>query len=74
MPIAFSQMKDELRPHKKARARAARLLQQMVREFGRPVYAVADRNEPTSQKLLEKLGFKPLGREHQDGPMMVHGV
>ena len=74
LPVVFSQMKDELRAHKRAKAKAARLLQNMARQHGRTVYAVADRKEPTSQKLLAKLGFVPTGQEHPDGPWMIYGT
>ena len=71
VPVAFSQMKDPMRPFIKAKARAARLLEKYIDDMRIPVYATADPNEPTSGKLLEKLGFQPTGVESGYGEMLV---
>ena len=71
IPVAFSQMKDPMRPFIKAKARAARLLEKYIDDMRIPVYATADPNEPTSGKLLEKLGFQPTGIEIEQGELLM---
>jgi len=61
MPIAFSEFKETMRPHKKAIAKACRMLTKFFDELRVPVYAVACDTEPTAGYLLAKLGFKPIG-------------
>lgn len=67
-PVAFSEMKDEMRPRRKDKARAVRVLEQLIKAQKSPVFAVAV--EPTSVPLLTKLGFALTGREEPAGPVM----
>ena len=60
-PIAFSEMRPAMRTHRKAIAKACRMLMQFLNQIGGPVYAVACPTEPTAPRLLAKLGFKPTG-------------
>jgi len=71
LPIAFSQMKDGMRPYKKARAKAARLMDRFISDMGIAVYATVDPNEPTSPGLLAKLGFVPTGEITEHGELLV---
>jgi hypothetical protein len=61
VPIAFSDLRPELRAHKKILAKGCRIVQRLIEELGRPVYAVACDKEPTAPYLLAKLGFRPTG-------------
>ena len=56
----FSTMNDAARGHKRLLVRAARMVQQMVREVRAPVFAVCSDKEPTAPGLLSALGFKPF--------------
>lgn len=73
MPIAFSEMTDELRVRRRDCARCYRALEPLLRGFGGVLYAVAC--EPSSRPLLKRLGFREagavvaFGRAH--GPLMV---
>lgn len=67
----FSAYKPEMAPFRKARARAVRLLLQLVDTYPEPVYAVRDENEPTAATLLPKLGFVPSGEEANGQPVLV---
>lgn len=67
-PVAFSEMKDEMRPRTKDKARAVRVLQRLIETYRSPVFAVAA--EPTSVPLLTKLGFTLTGRQEPAGPVM----
>lgn len=69
--VAFSEMKDEMRPFIKARARAARLLVNFADRLGVSVHAVEDPNEPTSPGLLKKLGFEKTGAVTDMGELLV---
>lgn len=69
--IAFSEMKPALRPYKKALVKACRMFQQLVAGLHRPVYAVADQNEPTAPYLLIKLGFRPTGIVGPQGEVLM---
>jgi hypothetical protein len=69
--VVFTSMREEMKRHKKAVAKGCRLMMDMVKEAGRPVYAVADPNEPTAEKLLAKLGFEPTGLSGSDGETLV---
>lgn len=71
VPIVFTQMKDPMRKFIKARARAVRLMVGMMDSLKMPVYATADKMEPTSEKLLAKLGFVPTGIETEHGELLV---
>jgi hypothetical protein len=68
--VAFSEMKDEMRPHLKARARAVRVMERLLDSYSAPILAVANPDEPTSAGLLRKLGFKDLGVSTQRGPVL----
>ena len=68
-PFAFSEMKDEMRPRLKDKARAVRLLEDLIATYKTPVFAVA--GEPTSDGLLRKLGFERTGQMAPSGPVMV---
>lgn len=67
-PVAFSEMKDEMRPRTKDKARAVRVLERLIAAYRCPVFAVAA--EPTSVLLLTKLGFSLTGQEAATGPVM----
>ncbi len=67
-PVAFSEMKDEMRPRLKDKARAVRVLERLIESYRCPVFAVAV--EPTSVPLLTKLGFTLTGRQEAAGPVM----
>lgn len=69
VPVAFSEMKDEMRPRLKDKARAVRVLERLLNKYRVPVTAVAA--EPTSVPLLAKLGFELTGKEESLGPVMV---
>jgi hypothetical protein len=68
-PVAFSEMKEEMRPRTKDKARAVRVLERLINTYKCPVVAVAA--EPTSVPLLTKLGFELTGHEEAQGPVMV---
>ena len=67
-PIAFSEMKEEMRSRRKDKARAARKLEEFIKGYRVPVYAVA--TEPTSVPLLSKFGFELTGQTAEGGPVM----
>lgn len=67
-PVAFSEMKDEMRPRTKDKARAVRVLERLIKGYKCPVFAVA--TEPTSIPLLTKLGFSLTSRQEPAGPVM----
>lgn len=71
MWVAFSEMKDAMRPFRKARAKAARLLVEFIDALGVTVHAVVDPVEPTSSGLLKKLGFVPTGESTDIGELLV---
>lgn len=71
IPIVFTQLKDEMRPHKKACARAVRVMVEFMDSLKMPVYATADKMEVTSEKLLAKLGFVPTGIETEHGELLM---
>lgn len=56
--VAFSQMRDELRAHKRLIAKGVRYLQQVLDSEPGVVLAVASLNEANSENLLEKIGFE----------------
>jgi hypothetical protein len=61
IPVAFSQMKDVLRPRKKDLARCVRKMEGMIEAHKGPLFATVDPKEPTSPALLRRLGFRPVG-------------
>lgn len=70
-PVVFSEIRDAMRPHKKAIAKATRMLMRMLDDLGRSAYAFACPTEPTSGYLLAKLGFKPTGMVGPYGDVLV---
>lgn len=72
-PIAFSEMTGTFRKDRKDVAKGCRILMQMIDKIKSPVYAVANPNEPTAQKLLAKLGWVPTGRFTEVGELLVRG-
>lgn len=68
---AFSKGKPELAPFIKTRAKAVRVLVQLMDRYTEPVYAAPDAEEPTAMPLLTKLGFVPTGEELEVGPVLV---
>lgn len=69
--VAFTDMKDEMRENKKDIAKGCRMIHKMIIDEKRPVYAVANREEPTAEALLAKLGFVPSGRETSKGSILI---
>lgn len=69
--VAFSDLKPEIRKHKKIIAKGCRLLCKFFEELNMPVYALANENEPTAPYLLAKLGFKPTGQVTDIGEYLV---
>lgn len=70
-PVAFSDMGEEMRARKRDIVRAIRLLKRQFDASKAALYAVASREEATSQSLLARLGFQPTGRMTEHGPLMV---
>ena len=71
--VVFTDMKPEMRQYKKAIVKGCRMIMNMVKEANRPVYAIANPDEPTAEKLLEKLGFVHTGLENEFGETLVWG-
>lgn len=69
--VAFSDLKPEIRKHKKVIAKGCRILCKFFEELNMPVYALANENEPTAPYLLAKLGFKPTGQVTPLGEYLV---
>lgn len=70
-PVAFSDLKPEVRRYKKTMVRACKMLLTLFDNAGAPVYAIANQKEPTAPYLLAKLGFKPTGVFGPAGETMV---
>jgi len=68
---AFSEFKDELRPFKKLRARAVRMLVSLMDAQPAPVFAIASPREETAGPLLRKLGFEPTGDFFEGAEILV---
>lgn len=66
LPVAFSEEKGRM--SRKDKARAARLLEEMIKKFKAPVFAIA--TEPTSIGLLTKFGFELTPLVASMGPVM----
>lgn len=59
---AWSTIRDDaLRKHRVLMARVAVMLRLIMDDFGAPVVAVCNPQEPTSPGLLSQLGFRPVG-------------
>lgn len=71
--IAFTDLKPEMRPHKKALVKGCRMMINIIKKAKRPVYAVADPTEPTAAYLLAKIGFIPTGLRNEMGETLVWG-
>ena len=69
--IAFTDMKDEMRESKKDIAKGCRIVHNLIIEEPRPVYAIANQDEPTAKALLAKLGFVPSGKETDKGSILI---
>ena len=69
--IAFSQMKDEMRPLKKEIVRVIKFFMKFLIQMNAPIYAVASQQEPTSLELLPNLGFEYLGEFSGDKVFML---
>ena len=72
--MIFSEMKPEMRKHLKARAKAVRIMLSFADSLGPTQYAVAQPDEPTSGRLLAKLGFKPTGEMTELGELLIRRV
>ena len=71
--VVFSDIKPEMRSHKKAIVKGLKIIMNMVKDSNRAVYAIACPDEPTSKKLLNKLGFTPTGQKNEIGETLVWG-
>lgn len=60
MPIAFTDMKDELRARPMDRARCYRFLKRQFQHHAGRLFAICSEDEPTAPRVLERLGFKPV--------------
>lgn len=69
--VAFSDLKPEIRKHKKIIAKGCRILCKFFEELNMPVYALANAHEPTAPRLLAKLGFRPTGQVTDAGEYLV---
>jgi len=69
--IAFTDMKDEMRESKKDVAKGCRMIHKLIIEESRPVYAIANNDEPTAEALLVKLGFVPSGKTSEKGDILI---
>lgn len=66
LPIAFTDMTDELRARIKDRARCFRFLEREFQRHAGRLFALCSEDEPTAPRILARLGFKPVG-----GQLMV---
>lgn len=55
--VLFSDMKDEFRKYKKSIAKSLIKINEYIRKFDHPIYAVAKTDESLSEKILLKMGF-----------------
>lgn len=72
-PIAFSEITDEFRKDKRRIVKGMRLLMAMYEAQPGPVFAVPDPKEPTSEKLLARLGWEPTGWRSPIGEILRRG-
>lgn len=70
-PIAFSEMREPMRKHLKAKAKAVRMIMGLAMRRHDRFYAVAQQDEPTAAPLLAKLGFRPTGQMTPVGELLV---
>lgn len=71
LAVAFSEMREPMRKHKKSIVKACRILTELFDKLGGNVYAVACPTEPTAPNLLARLGFVPSGRMCEEGELLV---
>lgn len=57
LPVAFTDMADDLRGRIKDRARCFRFLERQFRAWPGPLFAICNPREPTARRILERLGF-----------------
>jgi hypothetical protein len=70
-PMAFSDLKEELRPHRGALIHGVGLMRKMLRDIKVPVFAAANPDEGTAPRLLAHLGFKSVGVDTPDGALFM---
>lgn len=68
---AFSDFKEALRPFRKTRVVAVRLMLKLLDSFPCPVYAVASPVEETAGPLLTRVGFRPTGETFEGNVILV---
>ena len=56
--IAFCQLSNEMRSHRKSIMRAARFVMSKISALPGPVYALCSREEKTAPQFLSRLGFE----------------
>ncbi len=71
--VVFSEIRPQMRKHKKAIGKACRMLMQMADKTPGTTHAVASPTEPTAGYLLAKLGFVPTGEFGPVGEILVRG-
>jgi hypothetical protein len=62
-PVAFANVKPEMRKYPVAGMKLARKVVEMVRGMGVTVYVMADCNVESARRFIERLGFKHLTGE-----------
>lgn len=72
VPMAFSDLRDEMSSDKKAIARGIRILLSLYDSLGYTVYAFASPKYPTSRRLLERIGFIPTGTDSEHGELLKY--
>lgn len=69
--VAFSDLSDSVRKHKKIIAKGVRFMCEYLDSLKIPVYALASKCERTAPYLLAKCGFKPTGKITELGEYLV---
>ena len=60
--IAFCEMDDAMRQHRKSIMRGARLvMREVIASMRMPVFAICSKREPNAPAFLSRLGFEPAG-------------
>lgn len=70
-PMAFSDLKDELRSHRRVLIQGVTLMRDMLHGLKVPVFAAANPDESTAPGLLAHLGFKSVGVMTSDGALFM---
>lgn len=70
-PVAFSDLSDSIRKHKKLIVSGVRFLCEFMNAMKTPVFALANQCEPTAPYLLARCGFKPTGTVTELGEYLV---